>query len=75
MEARQRALIAALDAMMEWLESGVGQVAIFDATNSTVSRRQFLVSFRVVECIYFCNDNNLSYTEGEATRPMSISVH
>ena len=43
MEARQRALTAALDAMMEWLESGVGQVAIFDATNSTVSRRQFLV--------------------------------
>lgn len=48
MEARQRALIAALDAMMEWLESGVGQVAIFDATNSTVSRRQFLVSVRLV---------------------------
>jgi len=44
MEARQRALTAALDAMMEWLESGAGQVAIFDATNSTVSRRQFLVS-------------------------------
>ena len=91
MEARQRALVAALDDMLGWLESGgakqptfsssrcsgnpvcslvstflcfltllcllapsgAGQVAIFDATNSTVSRRQFLVRRESSDLIAF----------------------
>jgi len=40
--ARQRALIAALDDMETWLDSDSSQVAIFDATNSTTERRNFL---------------------------------
>jgi 6-phosphofructo-2-kinase/fructose-2,6-biphosphatase len=42
-EARNRALDAALADLMAYLESENGQVAIFDATNSTVERRQKLV--------------------------------
>ena len=38
-EARERALAAALEDMEGWLSSSGGQVAIFDATNSTASRR------------------------------------
>mmetsp|Transcript_6882 Transcript_6882/g.17136 ORF Transcript_6882/g.17136 Transcript_6882/m.17136 type:complete len:656 (-) Transcript_6882:490-2457(-) len=44
MEARQRALLAALDDLTTWLNSDAGQVAIFDATNTTHERRQFLVA-------------------------------
>jgi len=42
-EARNRALDAALADLMAYVESEHGQVAIFDATNSTVGRRQKLV--------------------------------
>mmetsp|Transcript_4692 Transcript_4692/g.12865 ORF Transcript_4692/g.12865 Transcript_4692/m.12865 type:complete len:554 (+) Transcript_4692:118-1779(+) len=42
--ARQEALLLALDDLMEWLKSGVGQVAILDGTNSTNERRNFLRS-------------------------------
>ncbi|KAG1677472.1 hypothetical protein FOA52_001928 [Chlamydomonas sp. UWO 241] len=42
MEARQRALHAALDDMLEWLAADKGQVAILDATNTTRARRQQL---------------------------------
>lgn len=40
---REAALHAALDEMIAWLETATSQVAIFDATNSTESRRQTLV--------------------------------
>jgi 6-phosphofructo-2-kinase/fructose-2,6-biphosphatase len=42
-EARNRALDAALADLMAYLESEHGQVGIFDATNSTVERRKKLV--------------------------------
>ncbi|MEW5318299.1 MAG: hypothetical protein WDW38_009532 [Sanguina aurantia] len=42
MAARQQALVAALDDMACYLRSDEGQVAIFDATNTTHSRRSFL---------------------------------
>ena len=54
LEARQKALVAALDAMLGWLESGVGQVAIFDATNSTAARRQFLVGSHIAPHVIVC---------------------
>lgn len=44
MEARERALMAALEDLELWLESDEAQVAIFDATNSTERRRTFLRS-------------------------------
>ncbi|PNW72565.1 hypothetical protein CHLRE_16g691888v5 [Chlamydomonas reinhardtii] len=44
MEARNRALNAALDDLMSWLRSDSGQVAVFDATNTTESRRNLLRS-------------------------------
>ncbi|KAG2422824.1 hypothetical protein HXX76_015767 [Chlamydomonas incerta] len=44
MEARNRALNAALDDLMNWLRSDSGQVAVFDATNTTESRRNLLRS-------------------------------
>jgi 6-phosphofructo-2-kinase/fructose-2,6-biphosphatase len=40
--ARQKALLAAIEDMETWLESDSAQVAIFDATNSTTQRRNFL---------------------------------
>lgn len=43
MAARHEALLAALDAMLAWLDEEQSQVAIFDATNSTEERRNFLV--------------------------------
>ena len=43
LKMREAALHAALDEMVAWLETGTSQVAIFDATNSTESRRQTLV--------------------------------
>eukprot|EP00891_Asterochloris_glomerata_P000953 jgi/Astpho2/953/gw1.00016.135.1_t len=42
MRARAEALNAALDDMEGWLATDEAQVAIFDATNSTESRRQLL---------------------------------
>jgi Mrp family chromosome partitioning ATPase len=42
-EARNRALDAALADLMAYLESEHGQVGIFDATNSTAERRKKLV--------------------------------
>jgi len=60
--ARHRALLAALDDMESWLNSDSAQVAIFDATNSTASRRNFLRDrlhgrhqYMFLESI--CNDN------------------
>ncbi|KAG2451906.1 hypothetical protein HYH02_003681 [Chlamydomonas schloesseri] len=43
MEARNRALYAALDDLRSYLYSPEGQVAIFDATNTTEERRQLLI--------------------------------
>ncbi|EFJ46639.1 hypothetical protein VOLCADRAFT_30993, partial [Volvox carteri f. nagariensis] len=42
-EARNRALYAALDHLKAYLYSEIGQVAIFDATNTTVERRKLLI--------------------------------
>lgn len=42
LKAREEALDAALDDMCSWLDGAGAQVAIFDATNSTESRRQTL---------------------------------
>ncbi|GIL67684.1 hypothetical protein Vafri_21012 [Volvox africanus] len=44
LEARQRALNAALEDLIAWLRSDTGQVAVFDATNTTESRRNLLRS-------------------------------
>lgn len=62
LKMRMQALNMALDALMAWLwESDDHQVAIFDATNSTLERRQFLidkfhnkVQYMFIESI--CND-------------------
>ncbi|GLI68462.1 hypothetical protein VaNZ11_012887 [Volvox africanus] len=43
-EARHRALSAALEDLRAWLRSDAGQVAVFDATNTTESRRNLLRS-------------------------------
>jgi hypothetical protein len=43
---RERAFQLALADMMAYLRSEAGQVAIFDATNSTQDRREKLVSAR-----------------------------
>ncbi|PNH04155.1 6-phosphofructo-2-kinase/fructose-2,6-bisphosphatase, partial [Tetrabaena socialis] len=43
-EARNRALHAALDDLVAYLRSDSGQVAVFDATNTTESRRALLRS-------------------------------
>lgn len=62
--ARQRALVAALEDMESWLDSDSSQVAIFDATNSTSERRNFLrdrlhgrVQYMFLESI--CNDQTV----------------
>ncbi|GAX82741.1 hypothetical protein CEUSTIGMA_g10167.t1 [Chlamydomonas eustigma] len=61
LELRQKALDSALDDMMRWLNTGSGQVAIFDATNTTASRRQLLRDKLHGRCQYLfiesiCND-------------------
>ncbi|GFR52044.1 hypothetical protein Agub_g14563 [Astrephomene gubernaculifera] len=43
-EARNRALNAALDDLMNWLRGDENQVAVFDATNTTQARRNLLRS-------------------------------
>lgn len=62
--ARHRALLAALDDMEAWLDSDSAQVAIFDATNSTATRRNFLrdrlhgrLQYMFLESI--CNDTTV----------------
>ncbi|GIL90017.1 hypothetical protein Vretifemale_17742 [Volvox reticuliferus] len=44
LEARHRALNAALDDLIFWLQNDLCQVAVFDATNTTQSRRELLRS-------------------------------
>lgn len=61
MEARERALHAALDDMLGWLRRDEGQVAILDATNSTHARRVQLRERLHGRCQYLfiesiCND-------------------
>lgn len=51
LKAREEALDAALEDMCNWLDSAGAQVAIFDATNSTESRRQTLVRRHLIRCI------------------------
>lgn len=61
MEARERALHAALEDLLMYLQSDKGQVAIFDATNTTEARRRLLINtfhgkvqYLFIESI--CND-------------------
>ncbi|EFJ46141.1 hypothetical protein VOLCADRAFT_105711 [Volvox carteri f. nagariensis] len=68
LEARHRALNAALDDLTAWLRSDQGQVAVFDATNTTESRRNllavadFLARISKYEEVYEpINDRNLHY--------------
>ncbi|GBF94979.1 bifunctional 6-phosphofructo-2-kinase fructose-2,6-bisphosphate 2-phosphatase [Raphidocelis subcapitata] len=61
--ARHRALDAALADMMAWL-STTGQVAIFDATNTTEERRRLLIDtfhgkFQYMFLESICNDNDV----------------
>lgn len=63
MAIRTQCAMDALKDVCQWLESGDGEVAVFDATNSTVERRQ-LIRDIVVEKMGFklffvesvCND-------------------
>lgn len=62
--ARHRALDAALNDLMGYLASPQGQVAIFDATNTTEERRRSLINtfhgkyqYMFIESI--CNDNEV----------------
>lgn len=64
MEARQRALVHALDDMCSWLNGENSQIAIFDATNTTRERREFLIkrfhgnfSYMFIESV--CNDEEV----------------
>ncbi|CAD7703452.1 unnamed protein product [Ostreobium quekettii] len=64
MEAREKALHAALDDLMLYLQSDEGQVVIFDATNSTESRRRYLISkfhgrFQYMFIENICNDEEV----------------
>ena len=45
MHARQEALDAALNDLIDWLSLDTSQVAIFDATNSTDERREHLRTY------------------------------
>ena len=58
--------IAALEDMCSWLEEGVGEVAVYDATNTTLERRQMIYDWVVDKYGYklffvesFCNDPNI----------------
>eukprot|EP01023_Acetabularia_acetabulum_P028978 TRINITY_DN2736_c0_g2_i1.p1 TRINITY_DN2736_c0_g2~~TRINITY_DN2736_c0_g2_i1.p1 ORF type:complete len:323 (-),score=34.71 TRINITY_DN2736_c0_g2_i1:42-1010(-) len=64
MEARQRALLTALEDLIKEMESDHGQIAIFDATNSTEERRRFLISqfhgrFQYMFIESICNDEQI----------------
>ncbi|KAL6745907.1 6-phosphofructo-2-kinase-domain-containing protein [Haematococcus lacustris] len=88
-EARQRALEAAMDDMTRWLDSEEGQVAIFDATNSTEERRTYLRShfhgrwqYLFIESI--CNDqevlernymNKMKYSPDYHNVPVAQASH
>lgn len=41
-EGRLRAAVEALNEMIDWLRTSDGQVAIYDATNTSLSRRQMI---------------------------------
>ena len=41
-EQRATAAAAALEDMLEWLRQSDGQVAIYDATNTTIARRKMI---------------------------------
>lgn len=63
-EAREKALLASLVDLISWLEGDEGQVAIFDATNTTEERRQFLISkfhgrFQYMFIESICNDEEV----------------
>lgn len=62
-EARKEVAKLAFMDMLEWMEEG-GQVGIFDATNSTSERRNFLLSIAEGKCkVIFvesmCNDRSI----------------
>ncbi len=58
--------IDALEDMCSWLEEGTGEVAVYDATNTTLDRRQLIYDTVVEKYGYklffvesYCNDPNI----------------
>ena len=49
MEMRERICHKGLEDVLEWLDNDGGEVAIFDATNTTRERREYLYNRVVVE--------------------------
>lgn len=65
-ELRDRVCQQGLEDVMDWLENCDGEVAVFDATNTTRERRKFLYNKVVLEKGYklffvesICDDNNI----------------
>lgn len=63
MAIRTQCAMDALNDVCQWLESGDGEVAVFDATNSTVERRQLIrdivvnkMGFKLFFVESVCND-------------------
>ncbi|CAG2108496.1 unnamed protein product [Medioppia subpectinata] len=63
---RNKCAVDALEDMCTWLEEGTGEVAVYDATNTTVDRRQLIHDTVVDKYGYklffvesFCNDPNI----------------
>ena len=48
-EMRERICHRGLEDVLEWLENNNGEVAVFDATNTTRERRKYLYSRVVIE--------------------------
>jgi predicted kinase len=48
-EARKEAAVATFHSMLKWFREG-GQVACFDATNSSAARRQMLADMAEGQC-------------------------
>ena len=63
---RNKCASDALDDMCKWLDSGDGEVAVYDATNTTKERRKFIYDQVVAKCGYklffvesICDDPNI----------------
>ena len=55
MEMRERICHKGLEDVLEWLDNEGGEVAIFDATNTTRERRVYLYNRVVVEKGMLCS--------------------
>jgi 6-phosphofructo-2-kinase/fructose-2,6-biphosphatase 2 len=63
---RNKCAVDALEDMCSWLEEGTGEVAVYDATNTTLDRRQLIYDTVVEKYGYklffvesYCNDPNI----------------